>query len=405
VAFDLKRAVRDTLAGGNPLLDRLMSYLHFADATVLTRTSWDEWGSGLTLLGLRGKVDSGEVIVLSGALPSESSVSNGGGILDPEYAARAVTLLAQCWALSSIPDPGDRAVALIGYRPDPLGASLSDALWSLGLEPAAMLVTVEGVGGSRVATNGLAVVSVSLPAVRRDAHGPCADIASIVWTRPDGRLGPGAEAFRDLTDWLASWNGRCLGVSKATGLDLTGPSSVDACIGGCAIPRVGPKDWRVDTAPGLVPFGGVPVDAAGVIGRLMQDIDDFATAAWAGPGQAPYVLGMRSGPELELLIAAPMPGMDRNRGIAAEDALRAALDRIETRECGCRAAVRAFHWGDGSANRPFDGNDGAAATLSDRIPGIVVAGPERYAVLANPGDAAEQFARECLDFLGRGMDS
>ena len=130
MGFDIIRAASEALASRLPFLDRLLSYLYFADLAVLEQSTWDDLGRGVTVLGRKGPQRPGAGVVLAAPLPRASSLAG----LPPGSpdVVRAGTLLAMAWAVASLPEETRFPVTLVAARPDPLGNGLR---WVLGGEP------------------------------------------------------------------------------------------------------------------------------------------------------------------------------------------------------------------------------------------------------------------------------
>lgn len=266
VDFHLESSVNDAIAGGSPLTDRLRSYLHFADAAIVEQSTWDEFGSGRSLLGLRAGTATRAPLVLAVPLPEDPT-----GLAGPEDRGRAVHLLAATALFSDTVFPGDgRPVALAAWRPDPLAASLREILGPLGGPPSIAVVhSPEGPLPAPV-TRGVVVVALESEIRGAPRLPRLHDIVSVVPATSLAR--PGAvpdSAFPSLLAAIARGDAIPLDLHLVPGTDFQAPRILSADLG---LPRghaVLPSDWRVsDTSPTDV--GRFDAGLAEAIGALAR---------------------------------------------------------------------------------------------------------------------------------------
>lgn len=129
MGFDLARAITDSLSGHASVVDRLVTYLYFSEIAVLEQSTWDEYGSGVSVIGTKGE-RTGPSVVLATPLPSKRILNEK----DPESPLDVVCLcdlMAKTWALSEV-TPTKKTVHLVAYRPDALGVTLREILGAIG---------------------------------------------------------------------------------------------------------------------------------------------------------------------------------------------------------------------------------------------------------------------------------
>lgn len=226
MTFTLDSAVREALAAAGPFADRLRSYLHFADAGILEQSTWDSFGPGRSLLGVRGDASAHSPVLLAAPLPEPGSFAG-----PPDARLRIVDLLAK---LSLLADPGfpsdGRPVALAAWRPDPLGASLRALIASTAKLPVACTVVLDPADGGLV-RHGVAAVMLE-SSIRPGARFPrMRDYARWHATPPT----PGAPvpdvAFGALLGAAASGQVVLLDVRMDGAPDLAAPAGMTADIG------------------------------------------------------------------------------------------------------------------------------------------------------------------------------
>ena len=132
MGFDVARAALEAFQSRLPFLDRLLSYLYFADLDVLEESTWDEFGHGVTVLGRRGPDVAGRGVIVAAPLPRAGTLA--GLPPDSPDCHRAGTLLALAWAVASLEDAELCApVTLVAARRAALGAG-AKVVWSSGFE-------------------------------------------------------------------------------------------------------------------------------------------------------------------------------------------------------------------------------------------------------------------------------
>ncbi|NOZ02789.1 MAG: hypothetical protein GXP54_13000 [Deltaproteobacteria bacterium] len=168
MGFDITRAISETFGNRATLLDRILSYLYFADVRVIEQSTSDEYGSGVSILGSKGNGDPEAGLLLACPLPTlpylsrdaAEVVKEGGHELD---LARYVDIMAKTWALSELDaDSMNGPVALLAYRPDPLALSLR-RMAEEGRCGASSALVFAPIGiEARPASCGLAICAVNL---------------------------------------------------------------------------------------------------------------------------------------------------------------------------------------------------------------------------------------------------
>lgn len=346
VSFDISRAVIETFGSRTPFLDRVLSYLYFADVAVIEQSTADEWGSGETIIGLKGDAESATGLVLAGSLPtlrtfpqSPSAVLDAGG--HPQDLVRLVDLLARVQALSVMdPDASGVRLVLLAYRPDPVASSLRDFAsspisrrldWLLscpvGLEPrpimsSVVLVEIQMSGGG-FRTSGRRVRNVVSVCAKVSRYDPAFPL----------------RALRDLYMLSDSGHVEVLDLEPCLGSDLLAPSRIEAVLGVLRDPLALPGSWRVlpETRP-AVRLG----TWAQVLGALLDLTDALSCevlAAWTRVGHHPSnhpvrLVALRgTSDDCQALLAADIPTLDSR-----------LVERLESVFAECRpTALKAHH--------------------------------------------------------------
>jgi hypothetical protein len=312
VGFDLTRAVADSLGGRTAVLDRLVSYLYFADISVVEQSTWDEHGSGVSVVGTKGG-GTGPAVVLATPLPSPRGLDPArAGASWPVELARFVDLMAKTWALSEIPaEAAGRPVHLVAYRPDPVGRTLRDVLDAIGTT--GDVLAWGPVGPLPVEVSGSLAVrrldaTASLAATRFPAR------ATLTLRAASGAASSprfAVEALRQACRLARKPRSRAL-LRAASGTDLLPPDEIVVDLAGIPCRPASARDWTVVEPDGSRPNGVASVLVQALLDELDR-LDREASASWesAGSGRPPFVswplvLDGR-GTDASLVVAVALP--------------------------------------------------------------------------------------------------
>lgn len=251
VSFDIARAVSETFGSRTPLLDRVLSYLFFADVAVVEQSTADEWGSGVTLIGLKGRAEYETGLVLAGAIPTlaffpESPQALAETQAHPRDLHRLVDLLARVFALSVLdPDTIHARLALVAYRPDPVAEALRD------LPTSPLCVGMHWVLSGPVGLDPLPRAAIPLIVDVRLSGGPTRGprhrIRNVVAVRArTSRYDPlfPLQALSDLRDLQERGDAEVLDLEPCLGSDLLAPAQVEAILGAIREPLPLPHPWQ-----------------------------------------------------------------------------------------------------------------------------------------------------------------
>ncbi len=293
MSFDVARAVTETFGSRTPLLDRILSYLYFADVTVVEQSTADAWGSGVTVIGLKGQAESGPGVVLAGALPtlrvfpaSPRDIPEAGG--HPRDLVRLVDLLARVFALSVVdPDALGARLALVAYRPDPVAEALQDLVGSPLFSGMDWLLS--GAAGLQPTPPSSDVAVIEVRFSSGPLRGPRHRFRNVVSVRArTPRTDPAfpIRALQDLSDLVARGHADILDLEPCAGSDLLAPSRVDAVLGVIREPLPLPEAWRTlaETRP-IVRLGAWS-DAIRTVLDLSRGLGSPVSAAWTATGSA-----------------------------------------------------------------------------------------------------------------------
>ncbi|MBM4395556.1 MAG: hypothetical protein FJ087_07695 [Deltaproteobacteria bacterium] len=389
MGFDVTRAVVETLGSRTSVLDRIVSYMYFSDLSVVEQSTWDEFGSGESVLGSRPGGD-GPGVVLCTALPQARNLPFPDPGATPAQAldlARLVDVLAQVKAVSEL-DPAALSgpVHLVAYRPDPIGASLRSVLESAGaLGGTCLAFAPTGAAPVRV-PHGLVVLHADVPSPpRRALRAPAREVVRVAVD------GPGETALRLLASLPDAVPGcAVLDVHPAAGSDLAAVTGLEAVL---ALP-----DPAASLPPGVSEVGRPSTVAApgawtGALGSCLAAIERLrgaVDAAWGAPAPDAVRLLAIDGPAstVALTLAAALPA--------------GAGDRIESLAASIDAQVVHASVPDGPAEPdvpPCDAGLGAALSVAGMFHARLAMGPEPAAALADPGGSARALASSYLSAI------
>lgn len=400
MTFSLDSAVHESLAAGGPFADRLRSYLHFADAGILEQSTWDAFGPGRSLLGVRGDASARPPVLLAAPLPDPGPSS------DPlDARLRIVDLLAK---LSLLADPGfpsdGRPVALAAWRPDPLGASLR-ALVAGAVDLPVSCAVAHDPDNVGLLRHGVAAVMLE-SAIRPAARFPRLHDYARLHAAGAGLRGPVPDgAFGSLLAGAARGGAVLLDVRLRGVPDLAAPSGLSADVGvaGEAFDVV--PGWRPDSeAPdavgradpglsralgalarpwaalqGLFASASRDVDAAPAPARLVAlDLDTDVVAACAA-----FRLDAMSGANASRLRDA-VDLMLRTRAATWPEDVQGRLVLWAPAPTGFGAGV--------ADPAPSPGTWGPGASLNGLADVVFALSPDAGIIVADPALAARQLA-------------
>jgi hypothetical protein len=407
VGFDLTRAVADSLGGRTAVLDRLVSYLYFADVSVVEQSTWDEHGSGVSVIGTKGG-GTGPAVVLATPLPSSRVLDPArAGASWPVELARFVDLMAKTWALSEIPaGAAGRPVHLVAHRPDPVGRTLRDVLDGIG--PAGDVLAWGPVGPRPLEVSGsLAVLRIDASGTIAATRSPArASLTLRASSRAASSPGFAVDAFRQACRFARKPPSRAF-VRPVSGTGLLPPNEVVVDLAGAASRPAAARDWTV-VDPNVTRPGGVASVLCEALLDGLDRLDRDASALWERAGAEkppvlswPLVLDGR-GPDASLVVAIALPPGVGSDGVGSMpwEASRPRAGAVTT---ACHVV---------EAGSPCD----AGAPVTDAVacaPGLAlpaigrrrVMGPGPADVAADPVATARAFATAYLDefriLLGR----
>jgi len=331
VKFSLEQLVHEALAGSIPLVDRLRSYLYFAEAGMLEQSTWDRFGAGRSLVGVRGDPGSRPPVLLAAPLP-EAGVVPG----STAWRHRAVELLALVSLLADRDFPADgRPVVFAAWRPDPFAASLRALLASLGISPG--VAFVGGPFPDRRVHHGVGVLTLEAqrgPAPRFPRFDDVVRLVPAAFDDPvdDSSAPPPAPALPALLAAAGRGQVTLLDVRFDPGSDFTGPAAIEADVGVFAEGRtLDLPGWTVvprsvDTARADPGFARALADLSrpweavvALLRTLARDLD------WPMPAPRPVSLDY-DGDVVALSMAFALPAASGSGTDRLRDALQALVD-------------------------------------------------------------------------------
>ena len=400
MGFDLTRAVGDSFGGRTSVIDRLVSYLYFADLEVIEQSTWDELGAGASLIGAKGG-GPGAGLVFASPLPRRRLLA--GAPDDPDWGvdlSRFLDLMARVWALSEVPSDRLRApVRLVAYHSDVLAASLRSALES-GIDARGGVVAYGPVGArARVVRGGMLALRLWATGGRpsRAAGGTAATLR----VRAGGRRG-NAPLLTHVLETLAALRHRGAlakaRVRPASGSDLAEPAEVlvDAMLAGD--PKL-PAGWSRLETPAPAPQAGCPDHLAdGLLSALARLPALLAPALGRNVVPVPVWLDGDASQASMVVVVPVAPRVTRD----ALDGPLAALQELVRAPGGRATWVQSLHLAldadpeppPAAAAPPWS----AALTLTTP-PARRVMGPALEGALADPTAAAHELAVAYLALL------
>lgn len=396
MSFDIARAVTETFGSRTPLLDRILSYLYFADVTVVEQSTADAWGIGVTVIGLKGQAESGPGVVLAGALPTlrvfpqvPSALPDAGG--HPRDLVRLVDLLARVLAMSVLdPDALGARLALVAYRPDPVAAGLRDLSSSFASGMDWLLSAPVGLEPKPLSSD---VVFTEVHLSGGPRQRPRRRVRNVVSARAQTPRYDPAFPLRvlwDLRGLVDRGHVEVLDLDPCAGSDLLAPCRVDVVLGVIREPPELPDPWRTlaDTRP-TVRIGSWS-EVIGTVLDLSVALGGEVTAAWNGAGLAP--------PEPPIRLVALRGSSDDCSAFFAADVPRLdprGHERVRERLEGVVASFQASTHGVAPRHSLVEG---------PVLPGagrVFAMGPFEDRVLEDPAAAARLAAEAYVEALSR----
>jgi len=422
VGFDITRAISESFGSRSPLLDRVLSYLYFADVTVIEQSTWDDYGSGVSILGLKGDRPGPGGIVLGCPLPTVGHMERDPAIVTasgghPLDLARFVDIMAKIWAMSELDGPSlPWSVNLVAYRPDPVSFSLRSVIED-GLVTGARAYVFSPTGPvPRSAACGFALCSLTLSGpTRQRPGGPVQDVASVRITDGDLLLADNGFPVKALAQLLAmSREGRVelLDLSPAAGSDLAAPGHIDVDLGLLTRQSDLPRGWVIrDPARTSVRLGTWSTILPAVVevtDRLAATVRDLWTdQGLTHPATPVRILSIDSSPqEATLLVGVPLP-----LGPAScSDALNGAINPEGPLE-GARVRGHILTLSSPGESRADDEAadsstclSGAIPWVASTIPGCREMGPLPDETAADPEGTALTLAQAYLTIIQQHLD-
>ena len=353
MGFDVARAALEAFQSRLPFLDRLLSYLYFADLDVLEESTWDEFGHGVTVLGRRGPDVAGRGVIVAAPLPRAGTLA--GLAPDSPDCHRAGTLLALAWAVASLEDAELRApVTLVAARPDPLGTGLRSVL-NARITSGQTVIAAAPTGPSSV-TPACAIVVLSIE-TRVPVQPLRAPLRDVVTLAAGGASHPGAVAA--LARLEAAFRDRSiepLELHSAPGVHLAEPDVLRITVGLRTAAPDAPEGWHVVAHPGSVGGTGSLLDRFLALNSALARATSEVREAWDRTGRAAPADGLRI---VDIGSVDPSTGL-LALGLPAGAASPGALDGLASRISavdGVRCSV--VH-----AFVPEHADDGASGTAT-----------------------------------------
>lgn len=403
MGFDVARAALEAFASRLPFLDRLLSYLYFAELDVLEQSTWDEFGHGVTVLGRRGPDRPGHGVILAAPLPRATTLAG----LSPDSAdfGRAGTLLALAWAVASLEDADLRApVTLVAARPDPLGTGLRSVLdvrFTAGQQVIAAAAT-----GPSAATPGCAVVVLSIE-TRVPVHPLRAPLRDVVTLTSVGASGAGSmSALSALESTIRDRSLDPLELHPAPGIHLCEPDPIRLTVGLRTADFQAPTGWQVEAHPGSVGSTGSSLERVLALAATITLATAEVAHAWerAGlptPGQAFRIVDHGSIDPATTLLALALPPTAVTP--PAMEALASRLSAVE----GVRATVAQVlvpaRSDDATAGAP--GLLDTASCLLGHVPHVTALGPRPGALSDDPPTRIREWGVRYRDALRAALQS
>ncbi len=341
MSFDIARAIAETFGSRTLLLNRILSYLYFADVTVVEQSTADAWGSGVTVIGLKGEVEGGPGLVLAGSLPtlrvfpaSPLEIAEVGG--HPRDLFRLVDLLARVFALSIL-DPGQRQarLGLLAYRPDPVAEALHDLAVSpffAGMDW--LLSAPTGLEPRPLASDAVVIETHLSSGARRGPAHRFRNVVSACARASEADPAFPFLALQDLADLVAGGHATILDLEPCAGSDLLAPTEVDVVLGVIREPLLLPETWRVlpETCPTvrLGPWQEVVQTVLDLSRGLGSAVRSAWTATGSPPPEPPVRLVALRGTcdDCSVFFAADLPRLDPPGRERVRETLDAAVARV-----------------------------------------------------------------------------
>ena len=394
------------------MLDRILSYLYFADVTVVEQTTTDDFGSGVSILGFKGGGFDPGGIALACPLPTVGSFSRdpaeailkGGHPLD---VARLVDLMAKIWSLSELdPSSMSRPVSLLAYRPDPVSRSLRSLFDDGPCSCGTALVFSPREPRPRPTTFGLAMCSIRLSS--KPSQGPSKPVSDLVSARIPGAPISTLRTLCDLTDGGII---EPLDILPSRGSDNFSPAFIDGIFGLHAPVTDLPPEWILRDPSGMSIPLGTWHRALSAISSATDRLLSAASELWkslptAMPPDPVRLLALDGSPDdvtLVISVALP-PGPEDSDSILVkylESALSPevpisksevngsiiGLSRPRSEEAGQE------HQGD------FFSSTGVAPWLCSSIPRCLEMGPSLHDVHEDPEGTARHLGESYLQLI------
>lgn len=320
MGFDITRAVGDTLGARTPLTDRLLSYMYFADFLVAEQSTWDEYGSGVTLIGTKGDGVQDHGLLLAGPLPENRTLpATSGSPLSSDKArdqARVVDLLARIWAVSNLDATSLRQpIHLVAYRPDPVALGLRSVVESLGIGGGGCIGYAPVGTESFQAGSSLFLLHVLFEVgPRRPPRRPARDIVTVIADRGPFEEPAGgflAATLRTLSTLTNDGIIEILDLHPAYGSDLASPGTLRFDLGLFDTSTALPRGWTVTGSPPSVErLGSWSIVLDGIRERL-DAIGAAVGRAWKGRAEGIETVRLLAidGPPhaVQLLVAGALP--------------------------------------------------------------------------------------------------
>lgn len=322
VSFDVARAVTESFGSRTPFLDRFLSYLFFADLAVIEQSTADAWGSGVTVIGVKGESFCKRTLAFACCLPSTPHVpypsNSAHSVSNIHDMFRVVDLFARLAAVSAFKELRELRLALVAYRPDPIAATLDDVALSPLLSGADWVLSVPtGLALEPVpAPTAIVEVSFEAPSCRPRPRRRVRDIVLAEASSASYDPELPSKALRALLQTSDKGKVEVLEVLPFSGIDLLAPLSIQAVIGLHEIPPKLEAPWTISgqSRPAVIVRKWSEIMAA--IVSVLDTISKIVEDIWEATQKSPRVgfvrlLSLRESADvINAVFAVEVPSVD-----------------------------------------------------------------------------------------------
>jgi len=416
VGFDITRAVNEAFGGRISFLDRVLSYLYFADVTMMERLTSDDYGSGVSIIGFKGPSRDGDGIVLACPLPTldrlpedPRDIASAGG--HPLDAARLVDLMAKVWALSEM-DPSvlNTRLTITAFRPDPIGLSLQSMIEDGSVPGRKAMVFAPAGKTPLVVKHGFALCRADLAS--RTNPGPRHPVTDVLSLKRAvfGHCSLEA-ALRELQDLSGEGAIELLDILPFTGSDMFQPAAIEVDVGITGNGAGFSDGWKVRESPRTMVRLGSWSGSVSAALHVHDLVCSEAVGIWEGedaapPGDLVRIL-MLCGPadNATLMMSVCLPPSCQESEDMISDRLAKALNPskpVDSVEITGRVEEVILLGADLSSATTIGSSSGicgSASRVAAYVPECIEMGPTMEDAIEDPAGTAVSFATAYLDIL------